>query len=241
MEDFFLNHGPYLSYLAIIAFLILTGAGMPIPEEVAIITAGYLSSPAQEVLDPTLAFSACLIGALLGDLLVYCIGRFVGHSFFRRHPRFAHLLHEEREQQMEELIRRHGMKIFLLARFMVGVRAPLYLAAGALKLSWKRFLCVNAVCATIVVSVAFWLSYFFGKDVHNWLRHSQWTVTAVVLVIAGIVGILFLFHRRRRDSAGPPTEEDHAEEGHDVVRDPPSLSHDDPAKDDHADASRIVA
>jgi membrane protein DedA with SNARE-associated domain len=204
MIETFLSYGPNLTYFGIVFFLVLTGAGLPVPEEVPIVAAGVLSSGPDPFLNVYFAFAACLIGALLGDLLVYSIGRFLGTSFFRRHPHFAHLLHEEREKQMEDVIRKHGLKIFLVARFMVGVRAPLYLAAGVLRVSWRRFLIVDAFCATLVVSVVFWLSYRYGRVIGNLLRQSQITLTIIVLVIAAGVLVAYLIHRRR--SAGTTSE-----------------------------------
>ena len=61
MTDFFLGNW---SYLGIIVILILTGAGLPLPEEVPVIAAGVLSS--HGTMDPWLAFFSCVIGALGG-------------------------------------------------------------------------------------------------------------------------------------------------------------------------------
>ncbi len=71
------------SYLGIILFLVLTGCGLPIPEEVPIVLAGVLSAKGQLV--PEWAFAACLIGALLGDSLMYLIGYHFGHNLLREH------------------------------------------------------------------------------------------------------------------------------------------------------------
>ena len=127
MEEYILAHG---SYVAIVLILALSGVGLPLPEEVTIVAAGVLSSPAVGKLEPTLAFIACLAGALLGDSLMYGVGRYLGKAYLRKHRWFSKLLHAERERQMETLLQRNGLKVFLLARFLVGVRSPIYLAAG---------------------------------------------------------------------------------------------------------------
>ena len=204
MLELLSSHGEYFAYLGIIVFLILTGGGLPIPEEVPIVMAGVWSShvllPPGEApfLNVSLAYASCLIGALLGDLLVYSIGRYLGHNFLRKHPRFAHLLHEEREKHMELLIQKHGLKVFFIARFMVGVRAPLYLAAGALRMSWRRFLAVDAICATIVVTAVFWLSHQYGRIVGDTLRRSQMTLTLIIVLAVLLVIGYYLVHRRKK-------------------------------------------
>lgn len=222
-----LSYDPIYGYLGIIAILVLTGAGLPIPEEIPIVAAGVLS--AQGSLAWEWAFASCLFGALLGDTVLYALGRYLGHGFFKRHPWFAHLLHEEREEQMETLIKQHGLKIFFAARFMVGVRAPIYLAAGVLRVPWRRFLFVDAVSATVVVSTVFWLSFYFGEEIGAFLRNTQLVVTVVVAVAA--VVILYLYFRRR-PPATPADELDNADATDTEIADP--IGSDD-------NSSRIVA
>src|SRR5690349_12116149 len=119
MADLFIEHG---SYFGIALFLILTGCGLPIPEEVPILAAGVLSSNGK--LEPWLAFASCLGGALIGDCVMYSIGHYFGHNLLKDHKWFAKLLSAEREEKFEFLIRRHGLKVLFVARFMVGVRSP---------------------------------------------------------------------------------------------------------------------
>ena len=102
MTEFFLAH---FSYFGIITVLILTGTGLPIPEEVPVIAAGLLSANGQ--LDPWLAFFACLIGAIAGDCVMYWIGRHFGHNIIREHPWWAHFVNPEREAQLERTLQEH--------------------------------------------------------------------------------------------------------------------------------------
>jgi len=193
LPDFQLDH---ISYLGIILVLVLTGSGLPLPEEVPIIAAGVASSVG--TLDPWWAFLSCLVGALLGDTVLYTIGYHFGRSLVTRHPRFAHLLHAEYEAKIEEMIRRHGLKVFFLARFMVGIRAPVYFTAGVLRMSFRRFLLIDAFCATCVVGLFFGLSYAYGERVTDWIRDSEIGLTVLVAGVAVCVLCVFLWRRYRR-------------------------------------------
>jgi len=184
------------SYLGIIVFLILTGCGMPLPEEVAIVLAGVLS--AQESMDVWLALGSCLIGAVLGDALIYAIGYHWGHGLLNAHPRFARLLHAEREERFEQIVQAHGLKVLLLARFMVGIRGPIYLATGALRVPFRRFLLMDLFCATLVVSVFFGLSYFFGQAALKWIKSFEIGLTAIVVLVAIVVILIVLYQRRKK-------------------------------------------
>ena len=70
-----------------------------------------------------IAFAACLAGAIVGDSFMYAIGYRWGHGIFTSHPRFAKLLAAENEQQFQQAIKYHALKVMLLARFLVGIRA----------------------------------------------------------------------------------------------------------------------
>ncbi len=189
--DFLLQFG----YLGIIVFLVLTGCGMPIPEEVAVIFAGVVSS--QGHLEPKLAVAACLFGALLGDSVMYAIGYHFGHSLMAKHPKLGKFVGAEREADFEQSILRHGFKVMLLARFMVGVRGPVYLAAGVVRMPFRRFLLWDLVCASLVVGTFFSLSYFYGKQISDLVRNAELTLTLVVCALGTIAGVWWIRRRRQ--------------------------------------------
>jgi membrane protein DedA with SNARE-associated domain len=182
------------SYFGIVLFLVLTGCGLPLPEEVAIILAGVLSAQGHLLAVPALI--ACLIGALLGDSIIYAIGHRWGHSLLSYHPRLAKLLGAEREKRFEDAIEQHALKVMMLSRFLVGVRAPVYLATGVVRLPFRRFLLYDLICASLVVGLFFGLSYLFGDHVARWVRDAELKVTLVVLAIVLVTGLL-LYRRHK--------------------------------------------
>lgn len=200
MSMLLLGHG---SYFAIILLLILTGLGLPVPEEVAIIAAGVMASHRQ--MNPSLAWMSCMIGVLVGDLVVYGIGRHFGRSLVREHPWWARFVDAQREAQIERMIQRHGLKVFFLARFLVGLRSPVYLAAGILRMPLRRFLLIDLFCASVVVGIFFLLSFYFGQTIVLWIRRVEILVT--VLVVAGLValGIAVWRHCRARHPSARPS------------------------------------
>jgi len=193
MDDYILSHG---SYLAIVLLLVLTGAGLPVPEELVIVAAGVLSSPSIGRLDPVLAVLACLAGILLGDCVMYWIGRGLGRTYVRQHRWFVWIVHGDREVRMEQMVQQHGLKVFLLARFLVGIRSPLYLAMGILRVDFRRFLLCDAACGTVVVGVFFVLSYYCGGWIGELIRGSQVAVTGIVLIVAAVAVPYYLVWKK---------------------------------------------
>ncbi|MGI9429652.1 MAG: DedA family protein [Bythopirellula sp.] len=204
--DFLLING---SYFGIILFLVLTGCGLPIPEEVPIILAGVLSS--QGRMEPELAFAACLFGALLGDTVMYLIGYHFGHGLLAEHPKLGKFVGADREEEFEHAILRHGFKVMLLARFMVGVRGPVYLAAGTVRMPYRRFILWDLICATLVVGTFFSLSYFYGEHITQLIRDAEVTFTLIVFLIG--LSIAWWWMRRRRHHALGEAIDRRAEDG----------------------------
>ena len=180
------------SYLAITLVLILTGSGLPLPEEVPIITAGIMS--ANGTLDPLAAFLCCLFGALVGDCIMYWIGYHFGRGVLKDHRWWARFITPEREDQIEQKFRQHGLKVFFFARFLVGLRSPVYLTAGILRVSFRRFLVIDLVCATAVVGTFFWMTYFFGTHLVAWIRDAE--VLLTICTVATLGGIAIYLWRR---------------------------------------------
>lgn len=204
----FLSQGAS-AYAGIVVLLVLTGAGLPIPEELPVLTAGVLSRLG--TLQWGLAYAACLVGALGGDCVMYAIGRYFGRSVLRERHWFAPFLTPEREALIEENIKRHGLKVFFLARFLVGLRSPVFLAAGILRVPFRRFMLTDLFCASIVVTFFFSLGFLFANHIRDWLeriRHAEYALTGTALAVIAVVGLYFYARRRRSrallDAASEP-------------------------------------
>jgi membrane protein DedA with SNARE-associated domain len=185
-------------YLGIIVYMILTGCGLPMPEEVAIVAGAVLAASGK--LDWRLTLGALLIGALLGDCVMYLIGRFFGRRLLTKNRFWQRLITPEREAGMEALLAKHGVKVLLGARFLIGVRGPMYITAGILKVPFKRFVLADMFCATLVVTLFFGLAYIYGAQIKNIIHNGEGWLT-IVAVTAGIIvgGIcLWLYLRRRK-------------------------------------------
>lgn len=193
MLDFLFNN---LSYIGIIALLV-AGVILPIPEELVVIAAGLAASYGQ--LNPWLAFAACLGGALAGDCLLYVLGYHFGHGVLRETRFVGRFLRPERELRMERMIRAHGLKVLFAARFMVGLRSTAYLAAGILRMPFRRFVVVDIVCATTVIGLVFSLSYVYAwrlgeLGLLDMVRDAEVALTVLIVLL---VAALVLFYWRR--------------------------------------------
>lgn len=185
-------------YLGIILYMILTGCGLPMPEEVAIIAGAALAASGK--LNPWLTLGSLLIGALLGDCVMYFIGSHFGRRLLNKNRIWNRLITPERERNVEALLAKHGVKVLLGARFLVGLRGPMYITAGILKVPFKRFVLADLFCASLVVTLFFGLTYAYGAQIMRAIHEGEGWLTTIVIaaaIVAAAVG-LWLFLRRQK-------------------------------------------
>jgi membrane protein DedA with SNARE-associated domain len=202
MEDVLLSHA---SYFGIALALILTGCGLPISEEIPIVLAGVWSCPPQGPLNPWGALAACVVGVFLGDIIIYSIGRHFGRGLLRRHHWWAAYMTPEREARVEGMIHRHGLKVLFVARFLPGIRAPIYMTVGILRMPFLRYLAMDLICVAIVVGGFFGLSYTFGRVIADWIHSAEVAAVIVVGSAAAAIGVYALVRYRRRKARPPAT------------------------------------
>jgi membrane protein DedA with SNARE-associated domain len=188
------------TYIAIVGVLLLCGMGLPLPEEVPILTSGVLARLGH--LSPWPALMAVLFGVMAGDSVMFLLGRRWGvHLLEHRLSRM--LLTRERQAKIAVYFQKYGAWIIFVARFLPGLRAPLFLTAGSLKVSFLTFFAMDGLAALLSIPLSFWVAYFFTDRLQEVLALSHTALYWLlgVLVVGVIVGhIVWDRWRARRRS-----------------------------------------
>lgn len=197
------------TYLGVFIALFLGAVGVPLPEEIPIVTSGVLAH--EGVIHWWLALPVCLLGVLSGDVVLYWVGHHWGERVLAwRIVRFV--LTVEREERLKELYVRHGVKIVFTARHVMGLRAAAFLTAGIAHVPFGRFLAADAVAAVLGVPTSFGLAYFFTDqleeimaDVH---RVERWALLAVAVLVAAWIARRVWRQSKRfeREAQAPPRQ-----------------------------------
>jgi membrane protein DedA with SNARE-associated domain len=194
MQDF-LSH---FSYAGLVLVLLATGVGLPLPEDVPLLAAGYLCN--EDIMRLEIAIPLALAAVIGSDCILYAFGRRYGrdlHSnwFTRR------LVTPERLARAAEVYRRHGGKALFAARFMPGLRAPLFFAAGAFRIPFWKLLVFDGGAAVLSVPAIILLGWWFAEQidvVRDQTRRVQ--ILIGVLIVLGVVGIAVAIYFRQRIS-----------------------------------------
>jgi membrane-associated protein len=133
---------------------------VPVPEEVVLLGAGYAASVGRA---PVLAcIAAGWLAVMIGDSVGYTLGRNLLAPMLRtRLGRW--ILPEPRRMWAERAVHGRGARAIVLGRFLVGARGFLYLAVGASRYPFGRFLLVDAVAAAAQVTGLVGMGFAFAN------------------------------------------------------------------------------
>lgn len=202
-----IEHG---SYFALFGVLLAAGLGLPLPEDIPLVAAGWLVHRGKA--DLTLMIITGMLGVMVGDSLIFNMGRkygtnLVGHRWLQRIAKPTLVAKAER------MFANHGAKIVFAGRFMPGIRAVIFLIAGVCKVPYWKFALIDGTAA--VISVPVWIiagKVFGGKIEQVFGVGRDATLIAVgvlVLLLAAWGAWEYFRHYRKSKQAGGPAKLDH--------------------------------
>jgi membrane protein DedA with SNARE-associated domain len=196
LEQFLTDYG----YFAIFLLMLVEEAGipLPLPNEVALMYVGYLSSQGQ--LDPNLAGLSATAGATCGSAILYTLALRGGRRLIHRFGKFIHVT-DARIDQAERWVARYGMISIPIARLTPGLRIATTIVAGVLRVPY-RVVVVSVVGVSLVWSF-FWvhlgraLGDRWEEAAHQFERAGRIGIVVVVAVVALVLLGRWLWGRRK--------------------------------------------
>jgi membrane protein DedA with SNARE-associated domain/pimeloyl-ACP methyl ester carboxylesterase len=151
-----------------------------VSEDLACLTAGLLV--ARGLIPLPAGIFASLAGIWLGDMALYAAGRYGWHWLIRRAP-LRWLIRENALDAARQFLNRRGAMAIFISRFTPGMRLPLYVAAGVVKMPAMKlgfwFFIAGIVWTIPVVSVA----AFCGERATEWLLRTGAAIFPAALLL----------------------------------------------------------
>jgi membrane protein DedA with SNARE-associated domain len=149
----------------------------------------------------------CIAGVILSDIILFSLGWWGGDRLFK-YRWMARVLPPHRRRRTEENFHRYGVSILVFGRLMPGIRAPLFLTAGSMRLPLPRFLFADGLGAIVGNSFFFFLGYWLGDSVRILIESAEERLKPIlILVVIGLVVAYLLWHFLRHPvSTGDPKE-----------------------------------
>jgi len=199
---------PLAVYLVVGAIIGIESLGVPLPGEIALVSAALLASRHTLDINPVAVGAAATIGAVIGDTIGYSIGRKFGMSLFERlGNRFPKHFGPGHVALAKRLFARWGVWAVFIGRFIALLRIFAGPLAGALKMRYRHFLAANASGGLLWAGGTTAVVYYAGLAAERWLSRFSW-IALVVAVLIGIGMTLLLRERTSRLIAELEAEHD---------------------------------
>src|SRR6266852_8640585 len=198
------HHGYLLVFLIVFA----EAAGLPAPAALALIAGG--AAAAAHILSPTLVLVIALCAMLLGDTLLFVLGRYTGWALLGFLCRLS-LNPETCILRSAESFYKRGRAALIFAKFIPGVNTMAPPLAGSMKMRPTQFLRLDFLGTSLYVFAYSGLGFIF-RDFVAKITHglqSAGHVFAEVVLTALVVFIIYRivqFRRHRISGVAPRIE-----------------------------------
>lgn len=193
---------PAQVYTFVCCFMLAASFGLPIPEELTIISVGLVANMAQhpEIYPPpypgaegvkTLTLCiVCFLAVFLSDFVVYMIGKVFGGriiktKFFQKQVAGAGF------EKINSWFQKYGGWACGIFRFTPGLRFPGHLSCGLLGIPLWKFCAVDGLAALLSVPTQVYLVATYGRVVLVYLKEVK-----IYIIAAAAVALLVWIGRR---------------------------------------------
>lgn len=187
--DILISYLSSVSYLAIFFLFIVTGVGLPIPEELSLLVLGYLARI--NVFDFTSLMIVSFLAIFASDNLGFYIGKY-------NKKWFHHLVSKEKLELAKSHLRMHGGKAIFFSRFVCVLRVLFPIVAGSMGMSWKKFVLIDTSAILIMVPVFMTLGYYSGPYIEQIAKTIVSLDRIALFIGVAIIVLAFLSYKKIR-------------------------------------------
>ena len=207
---------PLELYALVVVFMLMSGFGLPIPEELVLISTGLIAfagsrpdlfpppHPGAAVVDPYVLAGVCFFAVFFSDMLVFAIGRYFGKKLAAR-GWFTKWLDADKNPKLVAVREKYGIWACGIFRFTPGLRFPGHLSCGALGIPYWKFIAIDGGAALFSVPTQVILVALYGEAMLASLKQFKMVFLAV-LAVAGLAYIgyrLYQWSKTRQTVMAP--------------------------------------
>lgn len=202
MPDFTQHLGPLLqsyTYPALLALVLLESLGIPLPGEIALVTAAAYASHGRISIYVVVLLAA--LGATIGGILGYWIGIKGGLPLVARYGGYIGV-RKSHIDKAHAFFERNGSKTILFGRFIALLRTWAAVVAGAACMSFTKFVIYNTAGSIAWAIVFGSLGYYFGRDLPLLEEYISRFSFGALIVGALALGVFLMYGRGKAGDDG---------------------------------------
>ncbi len=178
-------------YSVLFGLLLSCGLGVPVPEDIPLLVAGYFVADGRMNLALTAICAWC--GIIGGDCILYLLGRRFGMAITKV-PVIGTHISKERIDWTHAKFEKYGVWVVAVGRLFAGIRGAMVLTAGTIRFTFWHFVVADGLAAILsgglFMALGYWARKHFGdlEQIDLQIKKSQGVVLGVLLLaIAGFV------------------------------------------------------
>lgn len=191
---------PEMVYLLIIVIMLITGFGVPIPEEVTIITTSLMAymamnpdiypppTPDARGVNVYILMVVCFVAVFLSDLVVYGIGRRLGRNL-NENKWFQKIIEPKSFKKVKFWTQKYGAAAVGVFRFLPGLRFPGHIACGAFGIPAWKFMTIDGIVILLTIPTQVYLIAHYGEEIINFIEKFRYILAAIILGVLIYLGI----------------------------------------------------
>jgi membrane protein DedA with SNARE-associated domain len=176
-------------YAVLFGLLFSCGLGVPLPEDIPLLLAGYFVADGQ--MHPAVAAVCAWLGIMGGDCMLYMFGRKYGLEITKVPVIGTHVT-RERIGEVQKLFEKYGVGVVAVGRLFAGIRGAMVITAGAIRFRFWQFIVADGLAAVVSGGLFMFLGYkgreWFGslETIRQKVETSQrWVLLGVILIAIG--------------------------------------------------------
>jgi membrane protein DedA with SNARE-associated domain len=187
-----------VGYAGIFALMIVALA-VSIPSEIILPFTGYLVY--EGTFNFWLALLVATLGSIVGTMIDYAIGYYLGRAVVLRYGKYIHLS-QSNLIESEKWFRKYGDLAVLLTRFVPLIRTLIAFPAGIGEMKVWKFLLYSTVGMAMWNAVLVYIGYRVGPDVQKIIDYisSTFTLVEIVAVMIALLALFLWMRRPKRES-----------------------------------------
>lgn len=207
MSEWLLHfENPFLIYGILFGLLLLGAVGFPMPEDLPLLFGGVYANAGKIDLWHTMLI--CYSGVVMGDLIIFAIGRKLGPSLFQKEW-FKKKLNRHKMKRLRLKLEKRSLIMIFMARHLFYLRTVTFLICGAVKMRWGQFILADCGAALISVPLMVFIGYSFAEQYDTlvaWMDEAKLWSLLLAFPAAVMIYLLFFKKTKAKGSESPGTE-----------------------------------
>lgn len=201
MQEIIISIMESFGYLGILLLITIENVFPPIPSEVILLFAGFMTTKSKLTLVGVIIVST--IGSLIGAIILYLVGRLLNKERLIKivNGKIGKILRlsEKDILKADEWFSKKGTKTVFFCRFVPVLRSLISIPAGISGMNIPKFLIYTTIGSLIWNAV---LSYMGMVTGENWEKilavlETYSTVIKIILLI-GVIVLIYIFYRKKQ-------------------------------------------